>query len=522
MKQVKIYDTTLRDGAQGEGISFSIEEKLKIARKLDEMGVQYIEGGWPGSNPKDMEFFLKVKELKLKNSIIAAFGSTRRLKNAAKDDENLKAFVKSGAKVATIFGKTWDLHVTDVLKATLKENLELILDSVKYLKDNGMEVFYDAEHFFDGYKANREYALQTLLAAEKAGAAFIVMCDTNGGTDPSNLRKIIEDVKKTVKTPLGIHAHNDADLAVANSIIAVESGCEMVQGTINGYGERCGNANLCSIIPNLQLKLGLSCLAPAKLKELTHSALYIAEVANIKLQDNAPFVGHSAFAHKAGVHVDAMKKNQKSYEHLAPETVGNERRILISELSGVSNIVFKGKLLGLNIEKDSPETKEILKKVKELELLGYNFEDAEASFEILVKKVFKTHRTFFELDGYSVSVENRNGKVVSLATIKVKVKAASAEITAAEGAGPIDALNNALRKALETSYPSLKTVHLRDFKVRIVDPQSATKALTRVVIESSDGKNIWNTVGVSDNIIEASWYALVDSIEYKLLKDGVK
>ncbi len=522
MKQIKIYDTTLRDGSQGEGVSFSLEEKIKVACKLDEAGIDYIEGGWPGSNPKDMEFFRKAKELKLKNSVLVAFGSTRRVKNKPEDDDNLTAFVRSGAKVACIFGKTWDLHIKDVLKTTLENNLEIISDSIGYLIKNGLEAFYDAEHFFDGYKANKDYALKTLLAAEKAGAKYVILCDTNGGTLPSEVREIVAEVRKHLRCNLGIHAHNDSDLGTANTLTAVEGGCVMVHGTINGYGERCGNANLCSIIPNLQFKMGYRCLDPKKMKELTHLAIYIAELANLKLPDSAPFVGHSAFTHKAGVHVDAMKKNQLSYEHMTPEAVGNKRRILISELSGVSNVIFKGNSLGINLEKDSPETKEILKRVKELEKQGYNFEGAEASFELLMRKVFKTHRTFFALEGFSVSVDNRDGKIGSQATIKIKVKEKTFEHTAAEGAGPVDALNNALRKALEVSYPSLKDVHLRDFKVRIVDPQSATKALTRVVIESTDGKDIWNTIGVSQNMIEASWLALVDSIEYKLLKDGVK
>ncbi len=521
MKQVKIYDTTLRDGSQGEGVSFSVEEKLKVAAKLDEVGVHYIEGGWPGSNPKDMEFFRKAKEIKFKHSILVAFGSTRRVKNKPEDDENLKAFVKSGARIACIFGKTWDLHITDVIKTTLENNLEIISDSIGYLINNGIEPFYDAEHFFDGYKANKDYAIKTLQAAEKAGAVYIILCDTNGGTLPTEIKEIIREVKKNINCKLGIHAHNDSDLGTANTLAAVEEGCVMVHGTVNGYGERCGNANLCSIIPNLQIKMKYQCLDPKRLQELTHLAIYIAELANLKLPDAAPFVGHSAFTHKAGVHVDAMKKNELSYEHMTPEAVGNKRRILISELSGVSNVIFKGQSLGVNLDKDTPETKEILNKVKELEKLGYNFEGAEASFEILMKKVFKTHRTFFTLEDFGVTVDNRGGKVGSKATIKVKVND-NVEHTAAEGTGPVDALNNALRKALEVYYPSLKSVHLRDFKVRIVDPQAATKALTRVVIESTDGKDIWNTIGVSQNMIEASWLALVDSIEYKLLKDGVQ
>ena len=521
MKKVILYDTTLRDGAQGEGVTFSVDEKIKIARKLDEIGLDYIEGGWPGANPKDAEFFQKLKEMKLKHAKGVAFGSTRRAKNPAKDDDNLKAIVKSGAPAAAIFGKTWDLHVTEALRISLEENLKLIFDSVEYLKSNKLEVFYDAEHFFDGYKANKEYAIKTLLAAEKAGAAYLVLCDTNGGCLPSEIKAIIEEVKKHVKTPLGIHAHNDADMATANTVIAVECGALVVEGTINGFGERCGNANLCTVIPNLQLKAGVACLSAAKLKELTSLSIFVADVANVMLADNMPFVGYSAFAHKGGIHVDAVKKNPKTYEHTEPEFVGNKRRVLISDQSGISNVLYKAAELNINMAKDNPVSKELLKKLKELESQGYNYEDAEASFELLMKKAMKTHRTFFNLEGFRVILESRNGKIVSEATIKVCVKGVY-EHTASDGNGPVDALNNALRKALERFYPSLAEVYLRDFKVRIINPQAATEAICRVNIESTDGKSIWSTVGVSTNLIEASWYALLDSIEYKLLKDGVK
>ncbi|MCX5777355.1 MAG: citramalate synthase [Candidatus Firestonebacteria bacterium] len=521
MKKVILYDTTLRDGAQGEGVSFSVEEKLKVAKKLDEIGIEYIEGGWPGANPKDAEFFQKLKELKLKHSKGVAFGSTRRAKNAAKEDENLKAIVRSGAPAAAIFGKSWDLHVTEALRISLEENLKLIGDSVDYLKSHKLEVFYDAEHFFDGYKANKEYAIKTLLAAEKAGADYMVLCDTNGGCLTSEIKSILEEVKKHIKIPLGIHAHNDSDMATANTIAAVEGGAVVVEGTINGFGERCGNANLCLVIPNLQLKLGIPCLVPAKLKELTVLSIFVAEIANITLPDNMPFVGYSAFAHKGGIHVDAVKKNPKTYEHTEPELVGNKRRVLISDQSGISNVLYKAMELNLDLGKDNPASKELLKKLKELENQGYNYEDAEASFELLMKKATKTHRTFFNLEEFRVLVESKKGKIVSEAIIKVRVKGVE-EHTVAEGNGPVDALNNAIRKALERFYPSLTQVHLRDFKVRIVNPKAATQAICRVIIESSDGKAIWSTVGVSANLIEASWYALVDSIEYKLLKDGVK
>jgi len=521
MKEIKIYDTTLRDGMQGERIAFSLEDKIKIAKKLDEVGIHYIEGGWPGSNPKDVEFFKEIKSVRLKNAKIVAFGSTRKVKNLAKDDENLKELIKSGTSIVTIFGKSWDLHVYEVLKTTLNENLNLIKDSIRFIKDHGIKVFYDAEHFFDGFRANKEYAIKTLKVAEEAGADYIVLCDTNGGTLPFEMKNIIEEVKKYINLPLGIHTHNDSDVAVANTLIAVQCGVSMVQGTINGYGERCGNANLCSIIPNLQLKMGYSCLPQDKLKEMTSLSIYVTEIANLKPQDNMPFVGYSAFAHKGGVHVDAIKKNSKTYEHISPAEVGNKRRILISELSGISNILQKAMEFDIELKKENPATKEVLKKIKELEYQGYSFENAEASFELLMKKTMKTYKPFFDLEGFRVIVENRDGKLVSEATIKIKVKGVF-EHTAAEGNGPVDALNNALRKALEEFYPVVKQVHLRDFKVRILDPESATRAKTRVIIESTDGKEVWNTVGVSENIIEASWYALVDSLEYKLLKESNK
>ncbi|MFH1824274.1 MAG: citramalate synthase [Candidatus Firestonebacteria bacterium] len=519
MKEIKLYDTTLRDGMQGEGIVFSLEDKIKIVKKIDEIGIHYIEGGWPGSNPKDVEFFKEIRSVKLKNAKIVAFGSTRKVKNLSKDDENLKALVKSGTSIVTIFGKTWDLHVHETLRTTLNENLNLIKDSIKFIKDNNIKVFYDAEHFFDGFRANKEYAIKTLKAAEESGVDYIILCDTNGGTLPFEIRDIIEEVKKYVNLPLGMHAHNDSDVAVANTLIAVQCGVSMVQGTINGYGERCGNANLCSVIPDLQVKMGYMCLPSNKLKELTSLSVYISEVANLKPQNNIPFVGYSAFAHKGGIHVDAVKKNPKSYEHINPGEVGNKRRILISELSGISNITHKAMEFNIELKKESTETSEVLKKIKELENQGYSFENAEASFELLMKKTMKTYKPFFDLEGFRVIVENRNGKLVSEATIKIKVKGVF-EHTASEGNGPIDALNNALRKALEEFYPSVKSVHLRDFKVRILDPDAATRAMTRVIIESTDGKDVWNTIGVSENIIEASWYALVDSLEYKLIKDG--
>jgi len=520
MRKVKIYDTTLRDGAQGEGISFSLEDKLKITRALDEIGIHYIEGGWPGSNPKDVAFFKEVKKLKLKNSKIAAFGSTRRKAIKAKNDQNLKTLIDSRTPVVTIFGKSWELHVRDVLRTSLEENLEMIFDSVKYLKSQHKEVIYDAEHFFDGYKANPDYALKTLLKAIEGGADNITLCDTNGGTLPWEIGEIIRAVQAKLpqNISLGIHAHNDAEFGVANTIEAVRDGVELVQGTINGYGERCGNANLCSVIPNLQLKLRLKCLSVKQLKNLTKVAHYVEEMANVIPNIRQPYVGNSAFAHKGGVHVSAVERTPRSYEHIFPEQVGNRRRILISELSGRSNILQKAKEFKLDLAEKPEETKKLVGLIKQLEHEGYQFEGAEGSFDLLVKKSLGKHKKFFDLAGFRVSVEKReDGKLISEATIKVKVKG-KLEHTAAEGDGPVNALDNALRKALEKFYPQLKEMSLTDFKVRIVNPAAGTKAKTRVFIESGDKKDIWSTIGVSENIIEASWQALVDSIEYKLLK----
>lgn len=521
MRKVKIYDTTLRDGAQAEGISFSLEDKLKITRALDELGIHYIEGGWPGSNPKDIAFFKEVKKLKLKTAKIAAFGSTRRKGIKAKDDQNLKTLIDSRTPVVTIFGKSWDLHVKDVLRTSLEENLEMIFDSVKYLKAHGKEVIYDAEHFFDGYKANADYAIETLLKAIESGADNLSLCDTNGGTLPWEIRDIIKKIKTKLPAnfPLGMHAHNDAGFGVANTVEAVRGGVELVQGTINGYGERCGNANLCSVIPNLQLKLHLRCLSGENLKNLTRVAHYIDEMANVVPNTRQPYVGNSAFAHKGGIHVSAVEKTPRSYEHISPEQVGNRRRILVSELSGKSNILWKAKEFKLDLAEKPEETKKLVGLIKQLEHEGYQFEGAEGSFDLLIKKSLGKHKKFFDLAGFRVSVEKReDGKLISEATIKVKVKG-KFEHTAAEGDGPVNALDNALRKALEKFYPQLKEMSLTDFKVRIINPAAGTKAKTRVLIESGDRKDRWSTVGVSENIIEASWQALVDSIEYKLLKE---
>ena len=520
MRGIELYDTTLRDGAQGEGISFTVADKLRICQKLDELGVSFIEGGWPGANPKDMEFFSKAKALRLKNARLAAFGSTRRAHTKAAADKILKGLLAADTSVITIFGKTWDLHVTDVLKTELDENLRMIGDSVRFLKSKGKSVFYDAEHFFDGYKANRKYAVATLLAAEKAGADRIVLCDTNGGTITSQIFDIVGAVKAAVKTPLGIHVHNDCDMAVANSVAAVQAGCVHVHGTINGYGERCGNANLISILAVLKLKLGIQCVSDIQMRELTEVARYVAEICNMKIEDNAPFVGSSAFAHKAGVHVNAILKNPKTYEHIDPLLVGNRRRLLISELSGKSTILKKAEEMNIDLGKGSGNSKKILERLQELEHQGYQFEVAEASMELLVKRIMKKFKDFFELEDFRVIIEKRKGgKMSSEATIKLRV-GKEIEHTASLGDGPVNALDSALRKALRKFYPQVAEMHLTDYKVRVLDEKAGTAARVRVLIQSQDRDDSWWTMGVSENIIDASWQALVDSVEYKLLKDS--
>lgn len=520
MKKVELYDTTLRDGSQTEGISYSKLDKVNIARKLDELGVHYIEGGYPLSNPKDKAFFQELKKYPLKNATLVAFGSTRKAGVKSQDDPGLNSLVESSVKVATIFGKSWDLHVRDVLRVSLEENIEMIRDSVKFLISNGLEVIYDAEHFFDAYKANHEYALLTIKAAFESGARLICLCDTNGGTLTSELVEIIKRVSKDVEAPLGIHVHNDLGLAVANSIVAVEAGCCHVQGTINGYGERCGNADLIPIIGILKLKLNKDCISDENLRELTEVSRYVSEISNMKQADNQPFVGKSAFAHKAGVHINAVLKNAKSYEHMEPEMVGNVRRILISELAGKASILKKAQDLHLDLKKDSPEAKKVLKILQDLEHEGYQFEAADASFEILIKRALKKHKAFFDLEGFRVIVEKREtGKLYSEATVKLKVNEVR-EHTSSEGDGPVNALDSALRKALKGFYPSVSKMHLSDFKVRVLDAKEGTAAKVRVLIQSQDEYDSWTTVGVSENIIEASWHALVDSIEYKLMKDA--
>ncbi len=518
VKKVKLFDTTLRDGTQAEGISFTVEDKLKIAAALDTLGVHFIEGGWPFSNPKDIDFFRLVRKHKIKNSLITAFGSTRHKDKKASRDQNLLAILDVKPDCACIFGKTWDLHVSHALQTTPEKNLEMIYDSVKFLKSRGLIVIYDAEHFFDGYNSNSVYAVKTLEAAAAGGADNITLCDTNGGMLPYQIKSIVENVGCKITVPLGIHAHNDSDCAVANSIAAVQSGCELVQGTINGWGERCGNANLASAIANIKIKLGINCLSDANLRLLTETSRYISEIANVVPNNRQPYTGHSAFAHKGGIHVSAVARESSTYEHVSPSLVGNKRRILISELSGRANVLLKSKELNIDFEKDTESAKKILQIVKNHERKGYLYEGAEGSFEVLVKRELGKSREFFKLVGFTVSVEKGvTGALTSQAVIKVIVNGRE-ELTASEGDGPVNALDNALKKALERFYPKLKNVHLSDFKVRIINPSAGTSAKVRVLIESTDGRDEWTTVGVSENIIEASWQALADAIEYKLLK----
>jgi 2-isopropylmalate synthase len=524
-REIKIYDTTLRDGTQGEGVAFSMEDKVRIAQRLDALGIHYIEGGWPGSNPKDLRFFKRVQDAVFKTAKISAFGATRRPGVRPQEDANIQALVEAGPPVVTIFGKSWDFHVTSAIGTTLEENLAMIGDSVSYLRKHFEEVIYDAEHFFDGYKRNPEYALRTLLAAEAAGAHCLVLCDTNGGSLPHEIADIVGHAKRTLKTvtPLGIHAHNDVECGVANSLAAVLQGIDHVQGTINGYGERCGNANLVSIIPNLMLKMGLECIPRSNLHELRDVSRFVSELANRKPWASQPYVGDSAFAHKGGIHVSAVLKHPETYEHTDPELVGNHRRVLVSELAGQSNILWKAREYGIDLDKNTPDARRILDMLKRLEDEGFQFEGAEASFELLMERALGNHRPYFDLDGYRVIVEEDNGneEPVAEATVRLKVKGIP-EHTAASGNGPVDALDHALRKALEDFYPSLKEMTLLDYKVRILDESKGTAAKTRVLITSGDGDETWGTVGVADNIIEASWQALVDSIEYKLRRDEKK
>ncbi len=520
--QVFIYDTTLRDGTQGEHINFSAEEKLRIARRLDEMGFHYIEGGWPGSNPKDARFFEMAKETSFRHARLTAFGSTCKPGLHPENCRNLKALLKAETPTVAIFGKSWDLHVTEILGTTLKENLKLIRETVAFLKGRGKEVIFDAEHFFDGYRRNPSYALATLKAAFAAGADRIVLCDTNGGTLPQDLTAAVRKVAGAVPPErLGIHAHNDGGLAVANTIAAVQAGVAMVQGTVNGYGERCGNADLTTVIANLQLKMNRPCIPEASLRQLTNLSYYVSEVANVRPIPFRPFVGRSAFAHKGGVHVHAVAKNPQAYEHIPPEWVGNHQRVIVSDLAGKSNIAFKAKEFGIDVGQNDALSKKIVREIKRLEDQGFQFDAADGSLALLMKKITGAFTEPFTLECFSVT----NGKTgnrpsLCLATIKISV-GSEVELTAAEGNGPVNALDHALRKALTKFYPQISEMHLVDFKVRIVEGSEGTAARVKVLLDSRDGDELWSTIGVSENIIEASWQALVDSIQYKLSKDNL-
>ena len=518
-KLVEIYDTTLRDGTQGEGVSFSVADKLRVAERLDIFGVHYVEGGWPGSNPKDIEFFKEAAKRKWKNVQIAAFGSTRRKKIAVKDDPQVKLLLDAKTPVVTIFGKTWLLHVKEVLRTTPKENIAMIADTIAFLKQNKRKVIYDAEHALDGYKDDPEYAMATWKAAEEAGADFVVLCDTNGGSLPSETATITSVAKKELSCQVGIHTHNDIGLAVANAVTAVEHGATQVQGTINGYGERTGNCNLTSVIPNILLKMSRRSIPKGRIKKLRDLSRFVDEVANIIPDQRQPWVGGTAFAHKGGMHVNAVQKVAHSFEHADPNVVGNKRRILVSDLAGRSNIVMKAQEMGIRIDNDTPELKAILARVKEQEHLGYDYEGAEGSLALLIRKALGNVEPVFALEAYHVSMRGDTSEHVCEATVKVRVGDKTAH-TVADGDGPVNALDQALRNALRGFYPELKKVKLTDYKVRILNSSRAygTAAKTRVLIESTDGRERWYTVGVNENIIEASLQALLDSIEYRLLK----
>jgi len=523
-QSIQIYDTTLRDGTQGEGVSFTVAAKLRVAEKLDQFGIDYIEGGWPGSNPRDMAFFDEAQKLKLKHAKIAAFGSTRRASLTAEEDPQLKLLLEANTPAVTIFGKTWLLHVTEILRTTAEENLKMIEDSVRFLTENGREVIYDAEHFFDGYCDDPEYAMQTLEAAKRGGAVNLTLCDTNGGKLVSEVEEIVSEVVAHISdTSIGVHCHNDSGLGVAVSLAGIESGAVLVQGTMNGVGERNGNANLTTIIPNLALKMGRSMNCSRHLRKLRDLSLFIDEMANRSSDPKAPFVGASAFAHKGGVHADAAAKVKTSYEHIEPELVGNRTRVLVSDMSGRSSVMMKAKEIGVELDARSPELKDFLAELKELEFKGYEYEAADASFKLLLNRYLKNKKEDFELIGYRVMVGHQTAinRTVSEATVQIKV---DNEIphTVAEANGPVGALDAALRKAIAPVFPEISEVELIDFKVRILDSQHGADAIIRVQIESTDGREIWGTVGASDNIIEATWEALVDSVEYKILLDSEK
>ena len=561
VSNVYLYDTTLRDGAQGEGVSLSVEDKLAVCRKLDELGVHFIEGGWPGSNPRDAEFFERAKSLRLRHATLTAFGSTRHANISAADDANLAALLAAETDVATLVGKCWDLHVERVLETSLEENLAMISDSVAFLAERGRRVFFDAEHYFDGYKANAEYALQAVRAAALAGAECVVLCDTNGGALPHEIAAIVAETRRHTDAPLGIHTHNDADMAVASAIAAVQAGCEQVQGTMNGYGERCGNANMVSLIANLKLKLGVDCVSDTQLAALTEASRYVAEVANMPQASSQPYVGGSAFAHKGGLHAAAVSKVEHSYQHIPPQHIGNGNRVLVSDLSGRGNILWKAREMCPDAELTKAQARQLLERIKLLESRGFQYEGAEASFELLVRRMQDGYEPPFELVDFVSMVEKRshshahsnshypkghnghNGRnghsgdnghsghnggyeadvdsddISSQVMLKVRV-GGDVMHTAAEGNGPVNALDHALRKALEQFYPNLREVRLMDYKVRVVDQGRGTGSVVRVLIESTDGRGVWRTVGSSENIIEASWLALADSLEYWLARAG--
>ena len=513
---VQIYDTTLRDGTQREGISLSCDDKLRIAQRLDDLGVAYIEGGWPGSNPKDVEFFGRMNELNLKHAKITAFGSTCRAGSNPEDDINIRALLEAKTPVCTVVGKSWTLHVTDVLQTTRDENLRIIEKSVAYLKAQGREVIFDAEHFFDGYRDDADYAMRTLAAAQRGRADTLVLCDTNGGTVPWELAGIFSAVAAQFGTPLGIHTHNDSECAVANALVAVREGAVHIQGTINGYGERCGNANLCSILPDLELKMGMTCLPEGNLPDLHDVAQFVAEVTNLSPDEHQAYVGKSAFAHKGGIHVAAMRRNIHSYQHVNPELVGNEMRTVVSELSGRGNLLSKAEDFGMQVE-DQETVNEVLTEIKELEAKGFSFEAAEASVAIRLQRHQPGYQPLFEFVDYSATVQHRQGRGM-FAEALVKIRIGENEIhTAGDGNGPVNALNIALRKALLPAFPQIEQIHLSDFKVRILESGDGTAALTRVLIDMHNRHHRWSTVGASTNIIEASWQALIDGIEYGLM-----
>ena len=525
MKSIRLYDTTLRDGTQGEKISFTAQDKLKVARKLDDMGIHYIEGGWPGASAKDFDFFQLAAKETFQHARIAAFCATHKHGSTPEDDRQLNVVLESGAAVGTIVGKTWDLHVTKILGIPLEANLEMIENSVAYLKKNGLEVHYDAEHFFDGYKENPEYAARTIRAAVAGGADAICLCDTNGGALPHEIEEITTAIREVIDSctdrpiHIGIHTHNDSNLAVANSIVAVRAGATIVQGTINGYGERCGNADLTSIIPILQLKMGYACISEENLAKLQKVSLYVSETANMTPVNSRPFVGKSAFTHKGGLHVDAIMKEPRSYEHITPELVGNRRRVLISDMAGKGNIRYKARELGFPVDENGYDYAEIVNTVKRLEQEGYQYDVADGSLRILMEKLTDQFQPCFELESFRVTVEKEKDRPCrSHAMIKINVEGIE-EITAAEGHGPVSALDNSLRKALNNVYRNvLDPVHLVDFKVRVLDGRDGTGAKVRVLIESRDEETIWSTIGVSEDIIEASWQALADSFQYKLAR----